>query len=220
MKKTVVVLGANRGIGLELCREYLADSEVIALCRKASDELEKLDVKVIEGFDLADDNIGEKISRELKGYQIDIFIHNAGVMISDDLEKIDFNNIRRQFEINTIGPLKIGKALSTMLSSGSKIAFITSRMGSISDNTSGGQYGYRISKSGLNSMAKSLSLDLQNKNIAVGVFHPGYVRTDMTRGSGLINADESAQGLKKVIGNLDLKTTGGFWHSNGECLPW
>ena len=106
------------------------------------------------------------------------------------------------------------------LHTGAKVVIVTSRMGSVADNTSGGMYGYRMSKAAVNMAGMSLSRDLKGKGIAVALLHPGYVRTDMTGGNGFISAEESARGLITQIERLDIQTTGSFWHCNGEELPW
>merc|ERR1719229_536810 len=121
-----------------------------------------------------------------------------------------------QFNVNSLGPLRVVRGVFSRLSTGAKIAIITSRMGSISDNTSGGYYGYRMSKTAVNCAAKSLSVDLKEHGIAVGLLHPGYVRTDMTDGNGFIDAPESAEGLLARFDELNIENSGTFWHMNGE----
>ena len=135
-------------------------------------------------------------------------------------ESFDFSSIQEQFQVNTIAPLKVAIALSNKIKPGGKLAFITSRMGSIADNSSGGSYGYRASKTALNMFVKSLSVDLRDQEIAVAALHPGWVKTRMTNDKGLINTKESAEGLLARIEELSLENTGGFWHTNGECLSW
>ena len=124
------------------------------------------------------------------------------------------------FEVNSLGPLLITQALLGNLGEGSKVGIITSRMGSIADNDSGGSYGYRMSKAAVNAAGKSLAIDLKPRGIAVGILHPGWVRTDMTGRNGLIDANESAKGLLARMDELNLDNTGTFWHANGELLPW
>ena len=119
-----------------------------------------------------------------------------------------------------MGPLRLTHALLGNLESGSKIAVVTSRMGCISDNTSGSRYGYRMSKAAVNMAGVSLAVDLRHRGIAVIILHPGFVRTDMTGGDGLIDAPESASGLLERIDWLTLERTGELWHQNGERLPW
>ncbi len=132
----------------------------------------------------------------------------------------DRASIRRQFEVNSLGPLRVTVALLDNLGAGSKVGIVTSRMGSIEDNTSGGSYGYRMSKAAVNMAGASLANDLRERSIAVALLHPGYVRTDMTGGKGLISAEQSATGLIQRMDALDMDTSGGFWHAQGERLPW
>jgi NAD(P)-dependent dehydrogenase (short-subunit alcohol dehydrogenase family) len=147
-------------------------------------------------------------------------INNAGLLKDEVLGKIDYDSLREQFEINALSPLQVTEALIPNMVVGSKIANITSRMGSIADNDSGGRYGYRASKAALNAIGKSLAEDLKTKGIAVAQLHPGWVQTRMVEFSGLITTEQSAAGLIERIEQLDLSTSGGFWHSNGEELPW
>ncbi len=137
------------------------------------------------------------------------------------LEHLDTNSIRRQFEVNALGPLRLTQALLTNLKQGSKVIIMTSRMGSIEDNTSGGSYGYRMSKVALSMAGKSLSVDLKSQGIAVAILHPGLVKTRMTgfTDSG-ITPEQAVKGLLARIDELNLENTGTFWHSNGEILPW
>lgn len=216
-----VVTGSNRGIGLELCRQLKArGDEVIALCRKSSPELNALGVEVIEGIDVADDDLNSQLNANFKHQAVDLLINCAGILRHESLEDMNTNTIKEQFNVNAIGPLRITMALLDKLKKGSKIALITSRMGSIADNTSGTRYGYRMSKAALNMAGASLAFDLKARQIAVAILHPGYVRTEMTGFSGLIDADESATGLIARIDDLTLETSGGFWHENGDRLPW
>ena len=142
-------------------------------------------------------------------------------MLDDEqLGQIDYDSMRRQFEINALAPLQVTEALLDNFVEGSKIANITSRMGSIADNDSGGRYGYRASKAALNAIGKSLAEDLKTRGIAVAQLHPGWVQTRMVNFGGLITPEESASGLIERIEELNLANTGGFWHTNGETLPW
>lgn len=218
---TVIVTGANRGIGLELCRQFHArGNTVIAACRTSSAELEGIGVQVETGLDVCSDEKLSQFVEKLSGQDIDLLVNCAGILEGNTLDALDFESIRRQFEVNSIGPLRVSAALLPLLRASSKIAIVTSRMGSVSDNDSGGQYGYRMSKSAVNIAGKSLSVDLAPKEIAVGLLHPGYVRTEMTGGNGLIDAKESAAGLIERIDALSMQNTGGFWHMNGEELSW
>jgi NAD(P)-dependent dehydrogenase (short-subunit alcohol dehydrogenase family) len=149
-----------------------------------------------------------------------VLVNNAGVLSRESIDDMNFDRIRRQFETNALGTMRITVALLDNLPRGSKIAIITSRMGSIGDNTSGGGYGYRMSKAALNIAGVSLARDLRPRGIAVAILHPGFVRTDMTNHEGMIDAPESVRGLIERIDTLTLETSGAFWHANGEELPW
>ncbi|WP_199452865.1 SDR family oxidoreductase [Marinobacter sp. bablab_jr008] len=217
----VVITGANRGIGLELARHYAAEGcEVIGVCRQSSDELASVAAQVIDGVDVTTDAGIDKLKSGLAGKRISLLINNAGLLQDEQLGSIDFDSIRAQMEINAYAPLRVAEALVPFMGQGSKIANITSRMGSIADNDSGGRYGYRASKAALNAFGKSLAVDLKPKGIAVAQLHPGYVKTRMVNFGGLITPEESARGLAERIANLTLENTGSFWHSNGEKLPW
>jgi NAD(P)-dependent dehydrogenase (short-subunit alcohol dehydrogenase family) len=218
---TALVTGANRGIGLELSRQLQARGiDVIAACRKSSPELDQLGVRVETGADVADDASVLELARRLDGQAIDLLINNAGVLLDETLEALDFAQIRRQFEINSLGPLRVTSCLLPNLARGAKVAIITSRMGSIADNTSGGRYGYRMSKAAVNMAGVSLAHDLRRRGVAVAILHPGFVRTEMTGNQGYVDPEESARGLLQRIDELTLDNSGGFWHANGEQLPW
>lgn len=217
---TYLVTGANRGIGCEYCKQIKdRGDEAIAVCRQSSPELDKLGVRVETGIDITDDKSVADLTQRLQGTTLDVLINNAGIVERVSLDNLDFDSIRKQFEINAIGTLRITKALLPFLKEGSKIAIMTSRMGSIDDNTSGGSYGYRMSKVAVSMAGKSLSLDLKPQGIAVAILHPGLVSTRMTNFSGISTA-EAVQGLLQRIDELNLDNTGTFWHSKGEVLPW
>lgn len=219
--KTALITGANRGIGLALCKTYLAQGwKVIGVCRTASPELTESGARVIAGVDVTDPEALAQLADTLAGKPIDLLINNAGIFLNETLGEIDYNNIRQQFLINAEAPLRVTEALLGNMTTGAKIAFITSRMGSIADNSSGGYYGYRMSKAALNAAATSLTKDLKPRGIAVAILHPGYVQTAMVNFGGDISADESAQRLSQRIAGLTLENSGSFWHSNGETLPW
>lgn len=226
MSKSVLITGANRGIGLALSQLYVADEwEVIAVCRESSDEIEDLADLVISGIDITADDAMDTVLQVLElaqgpDFKLDLLINNAGLFLNETLDNMELDQIRDQFEVNAIAPLKVTHALLPLLGQGSKVANITSRMGSIADNTSGAYYGYRASKAALNAFTKSLAMDLKPKGISVAVLHPGYVQTRMVGFTGDISAEQAATGLKQRIEELSLDNTGGFWHSNGEVLPW
>ncbi len=217
----VLVTGSNRGIGLELCRQLQQrGDQVIAACRSPSPSLEKLGVRVETNTDVVDQASIDALAKRLEGVRLDLLINNAGLLTHESIEDMDFDRVRKQFEVNSIGPLRVTLALLKNLRKGAKVAIITSRMGSIGDNTSGGRYGYRMSKAAVNIAGVSLARDLLAREIAVGIIHPGFVRTDMTGQSGMIDPPESVAGILKRVGELTLDNSGGFWHANGEVLPW
>lgn len=219
--KTAVITGANRGIGLELARQFAQrDYCVIGVCRETSEDLNTIAARVIEGIDVTRETHIQTLVDRLSGITIDLLINNAGLLQDEKLGSIDFDSIRTQMEINAYAPLRVAEALVSRIPSGGKIANITSRMGSIADNDSGGRYGYRASKAALNAFGKSLAMDLKPRGIAVAQLHPGYVQTRMVNFGGLISPEESARGLAARIDALSLENTGSFWHSSGEELPW
>jgi len=216
-----VVTGANRGIGLELVRQLKArGASVAAICRKSSTELSALGVRVESGCDVTDPAAWSRLAERFANDDIDLLIQNAGRLGHDSLETVEPGDVRAQFEVNAIAPLFLTRALAPRLHSGAKVALITSRMGSIGDNGSGGYYGYRMSKAALNAAGASLAHDLKPRGVAVVMLHPGAVRTGMTGGHGMIEAEEAARGLLQRIDELRLETTGRFLHQNGEVLPW
>jgi len=220
-KKNAVITGANRGIGLELARQFASQGySVIAVCRESSDDLDAIASRVIRDIDVTREADVKTLVSQLADTRIDLLINNAGLLQDEKLGSIDFDSIRTQMEINAYAPLRVTEALLSQIPDGGKIANITSRMGSIADNDSGGRYGYRASKAALNAFGKSLAMDLKPRGIAVAQLHPGYVQTRMVNFGGLITPEESAKGLAARIEGLNLDNTGSFWHSNGEALPW
>ena len=226
MPKTIVITGSNRGIGLAMTKICKQRGDIVyALCRRSSPQLDALGVNVIENVDIATDKGIAQAKSKLANSKIDLLINNAGILRDESLSNFNQDTITEQFNVNALAPLAFTQALLTNLSAGSKVTFITSRMGSITDNTSGGRYGYRMSKAALNIGAMSLAKDLSTEQIAIGIYHPGYVQTDMvnTLGStsnGDISAEVSAQRLITLMDNLTMHDSGVFKHSNGEVLPW
>ena len=219
---TYLVTGANRGIGLEYCRQLQArGDQVIAVCRSPSPELEALGARIEAGIDLASEAAIAALAERLDGQPLDGLILNAGILQAMGLEDLDAEAIRRQFEVNALAPLLLVRALLEQLPRGAKVALMTSRMGSIDDNSSGGSYGYRMSKVALNIAGKSLAIDLRPRGIAVAILHPGLVRTRMINFNPQgISPEESVRGLLARIDALTLDTSGMFWHANGKVLPW
>jgi NAD(P)-dependent dehydrogenase (short-subunit alcohol dehydrogenase family) len=219
--RTTVIIGGNRGIGLALCRRFKSlGRQVIATCRCASPALDALGARVESGVDVTTDEGVGALARRLEGVPIDELICNAGILHEDDLAGVDLDDVRAQLEVNALGPLRVVKALRRNLRRGGKIALITSRMGSMADNGSGGYYGYRMSKAALNAAGVSLARDLRGGGIAVAILHPGFVRTDMTGGTGTVEPDDAARQLWDRIEALTLETSGTFWHASGQVLPW
>lgn len=219
--KTVVITGANRGIGLALCKVYLAKGfNVIAVCRRTSPGLQELPLEVVDQVDVSSAKGISHLKEAIENRSIHTLINNAGILRNQRFDNLDYEKITEQFMVNTLGPIRIVEALFENLSAGSKVAFVTSRMGSIEDNTSGGSYGYRMSKCALNIAGKSMAVDFKPKGIAVALLHPGYVQTEMVNFGGEISAELSAGRLVDRIDQLTVENSGTFWHSNGEVLPW
>jgi NAD(P)-dependent dehydrogenase (short-subunit alcohol dehydrogenase family) len=226
---TSLVTGSNRGIGLSLCRELLARGhKVVAACRESSSELAALGARVETGVDVTSDAALKALAGRLReaGVRLDWLVLNAGVLEpepasgAERVEKLDLASVERQLAVNALGPLRAVRALLDLLAPGAKIAILTSLMGSIADNGSGGYYGYRMSKAAVNMAGASLAHDLRGRGIAVALLHPGYVRTDMTRQQGNVDPADAARGLLARIDELTLATSGKFWHANGKELPW
>ncbi len=221
MSQTIVIIGANRGIGLDMARIWSQRGDTVyATCRSPSKELESLDLNVISGVDVSTDEGLRKLRTALGDARIDMLYHNAGIMRNENLDNMNYDTIREQFEVNTLAPLHTTVALLDHMHSGGKVGLMTSRMGSIQDNDSGGRYGYRISKAALNAAGKSLAEDLREHGIAVAILHPGFVQTDMTGHNGHMKPAEAAERLVQRMDEVNLDNTGTFWHSDGSVLPW
>ena len=217
----VVITGANRGIGLALARVYATrGDQVVAACRKTSPELAALPVEVQQGVDVSSDSSVEAFAKAIGTKPIDILVNNAAIHVSDSLGHIGIDGIRRQFDVNAVGPIRVTRALLPRFHGGSKVAIITSRSGSIGDNGSGGNYGYRMSKAALNMAAVNLAIDLKPRGIVVALLHPGMVRTGMGSGPGAIDPELSARRLVQRIDEATLEKTATFLHAEGHALPW
>lgn len=218
---TFLITGANRGIGLELARAFRSrGDDVIGVCRTSSRELDATGARVEAGVDVTSAEGIDALAKRLADVRIDVLVNNAGILEPDALDTFDAATVRRQMEVNAFGPLLLTRALLPRLASkGAKVVVMTSRMGSIADNGSGAFYGYRMSKAAVNAAFVSLARDLAPRGIAVGIFHPGMVATEMTGGRG-IPAAEAASGLVARIDELDLGRSGKFVHQNGDELPW
>ena len=218
---TVLITGCNRGIGLHLARQLVERGDgVIGVCRTASDELRATGARIVEGVDVGQGEAMTVLKEAIGDERIDVLINNAGILRRDyDLGQIDYDTMLEQYRVNTLGPLRVTEALLNNLDDGSKVIIITSRVGSIDDNASGGNYGYRASKTAVNQVGTNLKHDLKPRGVAVALLHPGLVATDMTGGTGIDPAD-SAAGLIARIDALTLESSGGFWHAEGYELPW
>ena len=221
----VVITGANRGLGLEFARQYAAEGwRVHACCRRPTDALSGIagDV-VLHSLDVTDAKGIAALARDLLGEAVDLLINNAGVLdCRQSLGQIDYARWEDMMRINTLAPVAVTEALLPALARAgdAKVALITSRMGSVTDNTSGGFYAYRASKAALNAVGRSLALDLADKGITVVLLHPGWVRTDMGGPNGLIDAPQSVAGLRSVIAGAKPADSGRFFAYDGRELPW
>jgi NAD(P)-dependent dehydrogenase (short-subunit alcohol dehydrogenase family) len=229
---TALVTGANRGMGLEFCRQLAARGDrVIATCRRPSPELQALEVRIVEGIDMTSDEAIARLAGTLAGEPIDWLVLNAGIMQRMSLGELDFAALRHELDVDALGPLRVVQALLPNLGRGARIALITSRMGSIADNSSGGYYGYRMAKAALNMAGVSLARDLAERGIAVIMLHPGMVHTDLLYGgagsaartpprAGVVTPDVAVRDMLLRIDALTLETSGRFVHRDGSVLPW
>jgi NAD(P)-dependent dehydrogenase (short-subunit alcohol dehydrogenase family) len=230
---TAVITGANRGLGLEFTRRYLADSwEVIALTRNHSEGLTALEhdpaLSLLRG-DLTDATDLERLSGEIGDASIDLLINNAGIMGTDaprveGRKKQELHDFLREewravFEINLFTPAQLIALLRSRLVPGARVVTISSSMGSITENEFGGWFAYRASKAAVNSLMKSVALELGNAAIAIAL-HPGWVRTDMGGPDADIGPDTSVSGMMDVIHNLEPKDSGAFLGYDGKRLPY
>ena len=218
---TILITGANRGIGLELVRQYQTrGDDVVGVCRSTNTHLDASGARVIDGVDVSTEAGISRLSEALRYTPIDVLINNAGILQPDTLNAVDAENMLEHFRVNTLGPLLVTQALVGNLREGSKVGIVTSRVGSIEDNSSGNNYGYRTSKTAVNMVGTNLHHDLSPQGIAVLLLHPGHVQTDMTGGSGGTTPVEAAAGLIARLDELSLETSGGFKHAEGYDLPW
>lgn len=232
MTQNVLITGANRGIGLEFVRQYAASkAHVFACCRNPdqADELTRLAQDPahhisLHRLDLEDFSSIDQLAAELHAQRLDLLIQNAGVYgrRNRDLGSTDYDDWMRTFRINTMAPFKLAESLVAPLSRGNHpiLSVITSRMGSIDDNTSGGSVVYRSTKAALNMVAKTLSLDLAPYAIRVVALHPGWVKTDMGGANALISAEESVSGMRQVLASMGQKENGAFLAFDGRTIPW
>jgi NAD(P)-dependent dehydrogenase (short-subunit alcohol dehydrogenase family) len=223
---TVLITGANRGIGLEFVRQYAADgTDVIACCRAPSDaaELKTVKGKVrVQALEVTDDGSVAALAGALKGMAIDILINNAGLGSRESARgRIDSAAWLKLFAVNSVAPVAVSAALLENLKAGKdkKLVTITSQLGSIA-NHGGGAFPYHASKAAVNSFMHGLSRSLAGDGIAVGIFHPGWVKTDMGGQSAPVTPEQSVAGLRARIAELSLDNSGSFRDFSGKTLPW
>ena len=218
---TVLITGANRGIGLALARVYKARGDnIIGACRVTSKALTDLGAEVHEGVEVGDDASVDRLASGLGKTRIDILVNNAGIHSNETLDDLNFDRIRKQFEVNALGPIRVTRALLPHLHEGSKVVIVTSRSGSIGDNGSGRTYGYRMSKAAVNIAGVNLAIDLKPRGIPVLLLHPGMVKTEMGGGPQAVEAKDAAARMVARIDDLSLATSGKFLHAEGYELPW
>ena len=227
----VVITGANRGLGLGFVKNYLGKNvDVVSTTRdlKSSKELLALkekfpnNLEILE-LDLLKESAGDTLANFLEEKPIDILINNAGVgSTNQHFEAVSAKPWLEVLKVNLIAPLMITQSIINNVKKGSdkKIYFLSSQLGSIGDNASGGMYIYRSSKTGLNQVVKSLSVDLKPQGITVISLHPGWVKTDMGGPNAPVSIDESIEGMMQVINATDIRDTGRFLNYDGKELPW
>ncbi len=222
---TWLVTGANRGLGLEMAKQLSERGDaVIATARHPEEatELAKLDVR-LEALDVTDRESVRLLAHKLKDAAIDVLVNNSGIGVkSVPFEQLDLDGLGQFFQVNAVGPLRVTQALLDNVRKGERkvIAQVTSKMGSIADNTGGGAYAYRSSKAALNMANKSLAIDLTPDQITAVVLHPGWVKTDMGGQNAPLLPPESVAGMLKVIDGLTAADTGKFFDYAGAEVPW
>lgn len=230
---TKLIVGADRGIAHAMSRHlHERGDDVVAACVGDGADLAGAGITVEPGVDVTSDDAVSGLAKRLeqRGVRLDWLVNVAGIMHLDTIDTVDYDDARRQFEINTLGPLRVVRALRGLLGAGSKVGILTSRVGSLADNTSGGDYAYRISKAAANMVALNLHHDLKKVGVAVQALHPGMVRThlldvvdpdQLTRyASAFAQPEQAAEQLVTVLDGLTPETAGRFQHANGELLPW
>jgi NAD(P)-dependent dehydrogenase (short-subunit alcohol dehydrogenase family) len=232
MQQTILITGANRGIGLEMVRQYMEDGwKVLACCRapSAAEKLQEMasgaeDLVEIHALDVTDGAQISTLSERLKDVPIDILLNNAGVYgpKHSGFGGVDTEEWLKTFRVNAVAPLKMAEAFVGQVASSRRkvVATISSLMGSIADNGSGGGYIYRTSKAGANMVMKSLAVDLKPRGIIAVALSPGWVRTDMGGANAPTAPEESVAGLRRVLAQLGPEDSGKFFHYDGRALPW
>ncbi|KAG6615085.1 Short chain dehydrogenase [Phytophthora cinnamomi] len=227
--KTVLITGSNRGIGLAFTKHYAANGwKVIAAARdpQSATDLKELKLEKVVQIDTSDEESITAAAEQLKGESIDLLINNAGIGGGGGIDKTTKAEMMKQFEVNAVGPFLMTRAflpnlkLAVAKNGSAMVGQVSSRMGSIADNGSGGMYGYRASKTALNMVNSSLATDLKDEKIIALALHPGYVVTRMTGHTGQTTPEDSVAGLTKIIAEATPDDSGKFFHFNGSNLPW
>ncbi len=231
--KTVLITGANRGIGLAFAQQYANAGWKVLACTRKLDYGDGLSGLVAEypsqvlpyELDVANHEQIDRFSDMLSNVSIDLLINNAGIYPKSgagEFGGIDYDAWADSFRVNTMAPLKLVESFSPQITCSElkTIVTITSKMGSVTDNKSGGSYIYRSSKSAVNIVMKSLALDLKSFGITAVLLHPGWVKTDMGGAGGLITAEQSVTGMRKVIDQLTPEDSGCFYTFDGQVVPW
>jgi len=231
--RTTLITGANRGIGLEFSRQFAADGWRVLACSRHPEKSEELNrlaaqypdrVQVLP-LDVADHVQIERLAQNHTEESIDLLINNAGIYPESDNKGFghtDYAEWVQAFRINTMAPLKMAEAFATQISRSKlkTIVTITSKMGSIADNSSGGNYLYRSSKAALNMVVKSIAIDLKPLGIIAVVFHPGWVKTDMGGPNAMITTEQSVSGIRQVVSSFTIDDSGKFFAYDGKVIPW
>ncbi|MCW8915321.1 MAG: SDR family oxidoreductase [Magnetovibrio sp.] len=224
---TVMITGANRGLGFEFAHQYAEDGwNVIATCRtpELASELNKLDGVTEYKLDVGDFDAVAQLAQQLSGIAIDVLINNAGVYgpKAYSLAELDYDVWQDVMHINTFAPLHVTRCFAPHVAASQykRIATLSSKMGSMADNSSGGSYIYRSSKAGLNAVMKSVAMDFAPQGITTIILHPGWVRTEMGGPNGLIDAPQSVRGMRQVIASASAEHNGRFFNYDGSEIPW
>ena len=225
---TCLITGANKGLGLEFARQYAADGwKVVAACRRPDDAntLKAVEGNVeIHALDVTDFAKIEALQKKVGREPIDLLINNAGIYgpRSMTYNSIDYAAWAEVVRVNTMAPMKVAAVFMDNVARSQKkqIVSVTSKMGSVAENTSGGSYIYRSAKAALNAAMKSLAIDVEDRGVTVAVLHPGWVRTDIGGSGAQIDAFESVAGMRQVIAGLRKGDTGKFYNYDGTELPW
>jgi len=232
-RKVVLITGANRGLGAEFVRQYCAEGWQVIACSRSEDPCAEFpecakfkeqfkDLVTFKKLDVADPTAVVKLASELRGTAIDVLLNNAGVYHKEKFGSIDYKAWQDSFAVNTMAPIHMAECFVEHVAQSEMktMAFVTSLMGSIDDNGSGGSYSYRSSKAALNMAVKSLSIDIKPRGIKMALLHPGWVPTRMGGPNGCDNIVSSIQGMKKIINNATVENSGKFYAYDGEEIKW